>query len=331
MGLVKGACVLVGVVMVAPALVFYFLLCLQVPSASQWDVKARLSGPLAGDDPRVVRTVRENFLDPPSSLPYNLTNHAWFSLGKNMFTWPWVYYHIHSLFSQERGGFFVEAGALDGEYLSNTLWLEQELGWTGLLIEAEENNYKSLRSKHRRAWSSSTCLSSESYPKEIIFVSHFSRVKLLEISPWSFRSHGHELRDDLSQDAHNLLDDTAYTSVQCFPLVTYLAALNVSKVDLLSLDIQGTEASVLTNFFLTLSDVSVRVIVVENEYKNFDDAFMRLMSDKGYILLAAAIDYVFVKGDDPVLRRPEVVRIMEEKVASSSSSFLTLTSSPSPT
>lgn len=277
---------------------------------------ARLSGPLSGDDPRVVQTVRDHFLDPPSSLPYNLTNHAWFSLGKNQFTWPWIHYHLRELFSEESDGFFVEAGALDGEYLSNTLWLEQELGWTGLLIEAEENSYKALLSKRRKAWSSNTCLSSEFYPKETIFVSHFSKVKLIDISPWSSRSHGHELRDDVNQDVHNLLDETAYSTVQCFPLVSYLAALNVSKVDLLSLDIQGTEVPVLTNF-LTSSNISVRVIVAENEYKNFDDAFLRLMSDKGYTLLAAAIDYVFVKEGDPALRRPEVASFLEENVASS--------------
>lgn len=34
-------------------------------------------------------------------------------------------------------GFFVEFGAGDGEYLSNTLWLEQAKGWRGLLIEGD--------------------------------------------------------------------------------------------------------------------------------------------------------------------------------------------------
>jgi len=32
-------------------------------------------------------------------------------------------------------GFFVESGAADGEWNSNTLHLERDLGWTGLLVE----------------------------------------------------------------------------------------------------------------------------------------------------------------------------------------------------
>jgi hypothetical protein len=41
--------------------------------------------------------------------------------------------HLVKLFKQKRKGFFIEAGAFDGESFSNTLYLEKRLGWTGLL------------------------------------------------------------------------------------------------------------------------------------------------------------------------------------------------------
>lgn len=39
-------------------------------------------------------------------------------------------------FADKRGGCYVEVGALDGEFLSNTYYFEKELGWHGVLVEA---------------------------------------------------------------------------------------------------------------------------------------------------------------------------------------------------
>ena len=43
---------------------------------------------------------------------------------------------IKRLLDVKKPGFFIEAGAADGENLSNTLFLEIKHKWTGLLVEA---------------------------------------------------------------------------------------------------------------------------------------------------------------------------------------------------
>ena len=48
-----------------------------------------------------------------------------------------------------RDGFFVEAGAADGQTLSNTLFLEMERNWTGLLVEPNPDMFYSLLQKKR--------------------------------------------------------------------------------------------------------------------------------------------------------------------------------------
>ncbi|ESO03313.1 hypothetical protein HELRODRAFT_173599 [Helobdella robusta] len=45
---------------------------------------------------------------------------------------------------KKRNGFFVEAGGFDGETASNTLFLEVERNWTGLLIEPDPYFYTQL-------------------------------------------------------------------------------------------------------------------------------------------------------------------------------------------
>ena len=57
------------------------------------------------------------------------------------------------------GGFFVEAGAYNGEELSNTLYFEKERGWTGLLIEPDPWNYYALQKRKRNVFSVQCCLS----------------------------------------------------------------------------------------------------------------------------------------------------------------------------
>ena len=55
--------------------------------------------------------------------------------------------------------FFVEAGAYDGEILSNTLFLETEYHWTGLLVEANPEAYAKLKQKNRDSMGTNACLS----------------------------------------------------------------------------------------------------------------------------------------------------------------------------
>lgn len=66
---------------------------------------------------------------------------------------------------QKEKGFFIECGALDGQVRSNTLFMEQHLGWQGILIEADPKNYQKLLEKNRRAWSVPACLSTSTSPK----------------------------------------------------------------------------------------------------------------------------------------------------------------------
>ena len=73
-----------------------------------------------------------------------------------------LYDIVHHFF--QKGGFFIEVGALDGERSSNTLYLEARMGWTGLLIEMDPYYYAQLQAKSRKAWSINACISPHHYP-----------------------------------------------------------------------------------------------------------------------------------------------------------------------
>ena len=73
------------------------------------------------------------------------------------------------MFKNKKNGFFIEAGAYDGEVYSNSLLFEKKLNWTGLLVEPNPDNFKSLLSKNRKSYSIETCLSTKSHVIEVSF------------------------------------------------------------------------------------------------------------------------------------------------------------------
>ena len=44
-------------------------------------------------------------------------------------------------------GFFVEAGASDGEDISNTLYFELRHNWTGILVEGDPQGFSKMKTK----------------------------------------------------------------------------------------------------------------------------------------------------------------------------------------
>lgn len=111
---------------------------------------------------------------PPSEKPYNLRqdsnlprDHDYLSFRNGSLGWLKLHRVVEALFEGQPPGFFVEAGALDGEYLSNTLYLERNKSWSGLLVEPDEDMFAVLLTKHRRVWASHSCLATKSYPSKV--------------------------------------------------------------------------------------------------------------------------------------------------------------------
>lgn len=235
-------------------------------------LKMQMMGPLSYDDPRLLREVVKSFLHPPSNKKPRLVEDQFnfkairYRLYKMEFAYMFCQKIIRELFSEVREGFFVEAGALDGEFLSNTLPLEMKADWTGLLVEADGDMFNQLLKKRRRVWSSHSCLALHPYPhKEVLTKFSHQKEMTNDFNKYSGKAHASLL--SLSGVQGPALDNTApghqvYESVQCLPLGTLLLALNVSRVDLVSLDVEGAEEGVLRHF--PWGRITVDVWIVEH-------------------------------------------------------------------
>jgi FkbM family methyltransferase len=63
-------------------------------------------------------------------------------------------------FQHAKEGYFVDVGAHDGVWISNTIELERRYNWTGVLVEADERFEESLL-KNRKAKVARICLDAE--------------------------------------------------------------------------------------------------------------------------------------------------------------------------
>ncbi|CAG0902995.1 unnamed protein product [Darwinula stevensoni] len=209
---------------------------------------------ISANDPRLLKYIKNNVLIPPlpSDIPYNLTKpQIHFS------QFPDQVVFLQSTFENSTGGFFIEAGAYDGETFSNTLWLERERKWTGLLVEPDARNFASLKAKMRKAWLSHSCLSPIPYPQQMSLEGGGSGGKMTS-------------KNQKNKKGQHLI---------CFPLESLLRAIGQSKIDFFSLDIEGLDYEVLTSIPWDILDI--QIMMVESN-KGTREKILKYMAVKNY-------------------------------------------------
>jgi hypothetical protein len=142
------------------------------------------------------------------------------------------------------GGFFVECGALDGETLSNTLYMERHLNWQGLLVEADPLNFYKVVNRKRKAWLAPTCLSVMRNPHMVIikFKCSYSLIYFFHQVNFKQQFMIGKIKN-ITNEVKNSLK--GHVVVQCIPITTLLLALNKREVDYFSLDVEGNDLEVL--------------------------------------------------------------------------------------
>ncbi|XP_018010989.1 protein Star-like [Hyalella azteca] len=226
---------------------------------------------LVGKDMRdeaVIQAARQALIAPAREGPYYLDNprQVFYSQhGQDK--------HVAAIFNNTKGGFFFEVGALTGESLSNTLYLERDLGWTGVLMEPTPVSYHVLKSKNRRAHIMRACLAPDTSYREPVF--------------------------DIAGEAWgNTLMNAKKTEeslrVPCYPLYSILAALGNPVIDYMSLDVEGVEMKVLKN--IPWDDVKIRVITIEIFLlPEGPEALRTFMEEKGFKFIKQLNqDYLFI-------------------------------------
>lgn len=193
----------------------------------------------------------------------------------------------------KRQGFYIEAGACNGETISNTLLFEIKHNWTGLLVEPNPDFFEDLKRRNRNAWILPHCLSTQRKVEIVEFDASFYNGGI--ILP------GKVLPSDISraEKRYTRHDFERTIKVQCFPLQSVLKAIGQTKVDYFSLDIEGAEYPVLKSIEYDQIDIGTISVEVNHAGKIFGGSredIEELLEENGYTLAATVqIDDIFMK------------------------------------
>jgi FkbM family methyltransferase len=142
-----------------------------------------------------------------------------------------------------RQGVFVELGANDGITQSNTLYFERYLGWRGLLIEAIPALAEQCRINRPQAIVHHCACIAADYPNPTVEMRYSN---LMSVVKGGLQNSELEERHLSAGRQHLRPDETEYVvSVPAQPLSAVLDIHQIRHIDLLSLDVEGYEGSVL--------------------------------------------------------------------------------------
>lgn len=159
---------------------------------------------------------------------------------------------ICDFFKDKKSGFFIEVGANEPDPVySQTFHLEKNYNWTGILIEPIDYLFDKLKSARTGAKAFQVaCTSKEK-----------TGIATLKIPV----SGDHEITGHACLEVnvdHSLLYETRDVEVNAVTLNSILLGENISKVDFLSIDVEGTELDVLKGF--DLLKYSPELIIIED-------------------------------------------------------------------
>lgn len=201
------------------------------------------------------------------------------------------------------GNTFVEFGARNGIEHSNTYPYEDSLGWTGLLFEIDPREYSQLEKNrpNSKVILGPVC---PSYQKSVPLL-------LSQFGGWSGVAGQYE--PTRVNDKRRVVKNTA-----CYHLATELRNLNMTRIDYMTIDTEGTEQLIIEDF--PWNEFDVRVVQIEqlNEWRypaqrGKKNAIIQHMKSVNYTLFSQYVvsrcdtyDLIFLRNTDDVFKQGTV-------------------------
>jgi hypothetical protein len=190
-------------------------------------------------------------------------------------------------FGYPSNGYFVEVGAYDGEFVSNTSCLADH-GWKGLYIEPIQEHYSMCMQRHEKndVIVANVAIGEEEGEKTIYYGDTLTTLDKDQVDRYG----------EIDWSQHIKFKETTCYQMR---LDSLMEQLEVPKeFDVLVVDVEGKEYDVFQTFDLEIWKPKMMIIELEDEhpsFKKYDDLISKIKGLRNFILEK---NYVEVFKDD---------------------------------
>ncbi|MEX2491423.1 MAG: FkbM family methyltransferase [Nitrospirales bacterium] len=199
---------------------------------------------------------------------------------------------LEHLFGEKVGGFYVDIGCFHPKHWSNTYLLHKR-HWKGLNIDLDEQKIQAFNFARKNSVNICTAISEEEKEMDVYLKNTFSPLNTLE--------------KEFAEEAESILKKPVEYTVQRIKTRTLNSILmergyGGREIDLLSIDVEGHELSVLKS--LNFEEYRPKVLVVELHAKKIEHILesdlYRFVRAKHYVLHSwHQPSLIFVKNSNP--------------------------------
>lgn len=177
-----------------------------------------------------------------------------------------------NFFKDKYHGVFVDVGANDGIFLSNTYFFEKQLKWTGMCIEPHPITFKKLK-KNRKCLCIEGCIAENTTKSSFLQINGPINALSGMVDRYNPK-HLTLIESGICKEGGN----TQIIEVQCYNLSDLLKQHHISHINYLNIDTEGGELKILQS--IDFNTVTIDVIGIENNYGDSAASFLEPLGYK---------------------------------------------------
>ena len=180
-----------------------------------------------------------------------------------------------NFFKDKRNGVFLDVGAYDGVSISNSLFFEKELGWTGICVEPSPTKFMKL-CKYRTSIAMNYAIDKSNGMSKFLSTTGYTDTLAGLVDHYDQR-HLSRIHNEISA----LGGQANVIPVHTISIESLLERFGIRHIDYMSVDVEGGEMAVLQS--INFDKVRIDVIDFEDNYTDISTPIVTFLKKNGYV------------------------------------------------